>query len=189
MKSLTLILFWVSFVFFFTLYARNSDAAELILEANAIRTFQNVKSSSASAGQRGCIGVDRASTSSGAYIKQFTCDGSDNQTWLLRSAAGSSGFYNFQNKNSDNMCMGVDRASRNPGADIRQFPCDSSLNQRWFLAFDVIPECPSPDPANVCIINVKSGLCVGVDRASTANGAQLKQFQCDGRINQSWRQR
>lgn len=140
---MTLILLWVSSVFFFTLYARNSDAAELVLEANAIRTFQNVNS-------KRCIGVDRASTSSGAYIKQFTCDGSDNQTWLLLAgAAGSSGFYNFQNKKSG-MCMGVDRASRNPGADMRQFPCDSSLNQRWFLAFDVIPECPSPDPANVC---------------------------------------
>ena len=35
--------------------------------------------------------------------------------------------------------------------------------------------------------NVKSGLCLGIDHASTANGARLKQFRCDNSRNQSWR--
>jgi hypothetical protein len=35
--------------------------------------------------------------------------------------------------------------------------------------------------------NVKSGLCLGVDHASTAEGARLKQFRCDNSRNQSWR--
>lgn len=35
--------------------------------------------------------------------------------------------------------------------------------------------------------NVKSGLCLGVDHASTANGARVKQFRCDNSRNQRWR--
>ncbi|HKP64030.1 MAG TPA: RICIN domain-containing protein [Polyangiales bacterium] len=34
--------------------------------------------------------------------------------------------------------------------------------------------------------NVKSGRCIGVDGASTANGAFIKQFTCDGAANQGW---
>jgi hypothetical protein len=35
--------------------------------------------------------------------------------------------------------------------------------------------------------NVKSGRCLGVNHASTANGALLKQFTCDNAPNQRWR--
>lgn len=34
--------------------------------------------------------------------------------------------------------------------------------------------------------NQKSGRCIGVDGASTANGALVKQFACDGSSNQRW---
>ena len=44
------------------------------LKARRPYLFSNEKS-------HGCIGVDRASTSSSAYIKQFTCDGKANQKW------------------------------------------------------------------------------------------------------------
>jgi hypothetical protein len=39
----------------------------------------------------------------------------------------------------------------------------------------------------VTITNIKSGHCMGVDRASMDNGALVKQFKCDGRPNQRWR--
>ena len=35
--------------------------------------------------------------------------------------------------------------------------------------------------------NIKSGRCIGVNHASTANGALLKQFNCDNAPNQRWR--
>lgn len=35
--------------------------------------------------------------------------------------------------------------------------------------------------------NIKSGRCLGVNHASTANGALLKQFRCDNAANQRWR--
>lgn len=35
--------------------------------------------------------------------------------------------------------------------------------------------------------NTKSGLCIGVGGASTANGALIGQYKCDGSSNQRWR--
>ena len=35
--------------------------------------------------------------------------------------------------------------------------------------------------------NTKSDRCIGVDHASTENGALVKQFKCDGKPNQQWR--
>jgi hypothetical protein len=35
--------------------------------------------------------------------------------------------------------------------------------------------------------NTKSDRCIGVDHASTKNGALVKQFTCDGSLNQKWR--
>lgn len=137
--------------------------------AAATISFKNVKSGR-------CIGVDRASTSSGAYIKQFTCDGARNQYWTTRET-GQTGIYNLVNLKSGK-CMGVDRASTSAGANIRQFNCDSSANQRWFFV--------EASGSSVRMVNFKSRLCIGVDRASVENGAQLKQFRCDGRPNQSW---
>ncbi|MER6526387.1 RICIN domain-containing protein [Streptomyces sp. NPDC001508] len=34
--------------------------------------------------------------------------------------------------------------------------------------------------------NRKSGKCLGIDGASTANGATAAQFTCDGSANQGW---
>ncbi|MEV0643566.1 RICIN domain-containing protein [Streptomyces sp. NPDC050619] len=34
--------------------------------------------------------------------------------------------------------------------------------------------------------NRKSGLCLGISNASTANGAVAAQFGCDGSPNQGW---
>ncbi|WP_371579313.1 RICIN domain-containing protein [Streptomyces sp. NBC_01314] len=42
-------------------------------------------------------------------------------------------------------------------------------------------------PDSVCELkNRKSGLCLGISGASTANGAVSAQFACDGSTNQGW---
>lgn len=44
-----------------------------------------------------------------------------------------------------------------------------------------------PPGPTVTIKNAKSKRCIGVDRASTANGAHIKQFNCDENApNQQW---
>jgi hypothetical protein len=142
------------------------------------------------ANSRRCIGVDGASKESGAAIQQFECSASDtNQRWvvLLEDVAEpidpetGSLFRPLVNDKSE-LCMGVDNGSTSPGADIRQFQCDGTLNQKWVPK----PGARLQDGTPTFSFKNHDGLCIGVDGASMANGAQLKQFPCDGRANQRW---
>jgi hypothetical protein len=146
---------------------------EVALDAVSLASWQNVKSGR-------CIGVSGASTANGALIQQFTCDGTSNQNW--RGASNAAGQNTLTNQKSGR-CMGVSGASTASGAVIAQFTCDGSTNQKWVL---VGVGGTTTNPI-VNFRNVKSGLCIGVNGASTANGAQLAQFRCDGLNNQQWR--
>lgn len=129
-----------------------------------------------------CIGVDQASTAAGALIKQFKCDRSKNQTWIANPRQPGSGFYEFQNSKDRRMCMGVDGGSTASGAKLMLFACDGSRNQTWFFR----------EAGGDRVVTIRNGTssdgnrCIGVDNGSTANGAQLMQFTCDGKPNQSW---
>ncbi len=162
--------------------AKSSAALQGLPPRGEVLTFKNSKS-------KRCMGVDRASKKNGALVKQFNCDGSTNQQWRVV------GRFTLQNVNSGK-CLGVDRASVKPGANIGQYNCgrdrdDIGSNQSWDLL--------GLEGSTVKrIINKKSTLhhgnrkfCVGVNRGSTANGAQLKQFPCDDisltrPSNQAW---
>lgn len=148
------------------------------LSAFEVASFQNLKTRGVNV-NAGCVGVDGASTANGALIKQFACDGRPNQNWRITR----SGILHTMTNVRSSKCMGVDRASTNPGANIAQFGCDGRDNQQWVL------EAVGGTIANPIVVlhNANSSLCIGIDRASTANGAQLKQFRCDGAINQKWR--
>jgi V8-like Glu-specific endopeptidase len=78
-----------------------------------------------------CIGVDHASTASGARVAQYPCDGFDNQSWQFFQA--SPGRFNIVNGKSGK-CIGVDRAATANGAELFQFTCDGSMNQQWIFS-------------------------------------------------------
>jgi hypothetical protein len=120
-----------------------------------------------------CIGVDDASTHSGAPIKQFRCDGQPDQQW--NASEVEAGVVVFINEKS-RKCMGVDHASMEPGADLRQFDCDGSESQKWiFKACDMSRE---------CMANKQSGLCVAASRSD--HDVQLEQVKCESGRTQAW---
>jgi len=147
------------------------------LQGGEVITFKNYKS-------KLCIGVDHASTTNGALVKQFKCDdGAPNQRWRTERVGE---IHRFKNVKSG-LCMGVDGASVKPGANIGQYECSHGLptnnNQGWKI------QKKSEEPAwnlHNAKNDAKSDRCIGVDHASTTNGAQLKQFGCDHKQNQEW---
>ncbi len=76
-----------------------------------------------------CMGVDDASKLSGASIRQFPCDGSENQKWHDQKNPAPDYVLLINEKSSK--CIGVDRASREDEAQLKQFDCDKRPNQRW----------------------------------------------------------
>ena len=83
-------------------------------------------------------------------------------------------------------CLGVDGSSTASGAHLSSFYCDGRQfpndNQYWRLQ--------SIGSGFFLFVNTKSGLCLGVDGASTADGARVSQFGCDPTPttgeNQAW---
>jgi hypothetical protein len=94
----------------------------------------------------------------------------------------------FRNVNSGR-CMGVDRASHDAGAAIQQFSCSASaINQRWVTLLEDVEEPIDPESGRRFrpLVNANSELCMGVDRGSGDPGAEIRQFPCDGAVNQKW---
>ena len=144
-------------------------------------TFQNAKS-------KLCIGVANGQMHNGALLKQGRCTNAPDQKWRVdQRDAKAPDFVFLRNVKNDNLCMGVDGARTTPGANIGVYDCHFGpgiSNQKWMIAQSLT--------GLRQIINQKSSLhadndlyCVGVDQASRAR-AQLKQFPCDSKTNQSW---
>ncbi|MCW7541175.1 RICIN domain-containing protein [Aquabacterium sp. A7-Y] len=87
-------------------------------------SFRNVKSGKA-------LGVDRASTASGAELIQATADTNNNQDWKFQTHPNyPSGVYSIKNRKSG-LCIGISGASTASGAQAAQFRCDGRTNQGW----------------------------------------------------------
>jgi hypothetical protein len=105
----------------------------------------------------------------GAQIKQYDCNGGNNQKYWFKSAG--SGYYQLVVRNSS-LCV-----QENPTI-VTQENCDASATtQQWSLT------------TTGSYVNVKSratGECLDVSGASTANSAAIITYTCNGGTNQQW---
>jgi hypothetical protein len=143
-------------------------------------TFKNAKS-------KLCIGVAGGRMFNGALLKQGRCTNAPDQKWRVDQRDGKAqSFVYLRNVKNEDLCMGVDGAKVTPRANIGVYNCHFApgvSNQKWMVAESLT--------GLRQIINQKSSLrtddlyCVGVDQAKRTR-AQLKQFRCDFKTNQSW---
>lgn len=90
---------------------------------NSLVTFRSVRNGS-------CLGVEGASTASGAKVKAQSCGSTSFQQWKALKNAG--GEYQFANVGSG-LCMDLPDASIAPGTPIRQWDCSGGSWQKWQL--------------------------------------------------------
>ena len=130
-----------------------------------------------------CLDVTGRSTANGAVLQQWTClsgSSASNQGWAFIPAARS-GYYTVVNLNS-NKCLDVTDRSTANGAIIQQYTCNGGTNQEWY------PRVAQNNPAATIynLVNLNSGKCLDVLDRSTANGAIIQQYTCNGGTNQEW---
>jgi hypothetical protein len=105
----------------------------------------------------------------GAQIKQYDCNGGANQKFWFKSVG--SGYYQLMIRNSS-LCV------QENASTVTQENCTSSAtSQQWSLT------------TTGSYVNVKSrasGECLDVNGASTAGGAALLTYTCNGGTNQQW---
>jgi hypothetical protein len=116
-----------------------------------------------------CADVTSQSLWQGAQIKQYDCNGGNNQKYWFKSVG--SGYYQLVVRNSS-LCV------QENANTVTQENCNSaSTGQQWSLT------------TNGSYVNVKSratGECLDVNGASTANSAALITYTCNGGTNQQW---
>jgi ricin-type beta-trefoil lectin protein len=81
------------------------------------------------------------------------------------------------------LCMGVEGGHTNNGHRVIQWGCDGTDNQKWWIDFSG----DYSEVVNRRASDSRKVACLGVSGGSTADGAQLVVWECDGSDNQQWR--
>ncbi|MFI8165099.1 family 43 glycosylhydrolase [Streptomyces sp. NPDC085931] len=116
-----------------------------------------------------CADVTSQSLWAGTQIKQYDCNGGANQRYWSKPVGG--GYHQLMVRNSS-LCV------QENANTVTQEDCDASAaGQQWSLT------------TTGSYVNVKSrasGECLDVNGASTANGAAVITYACNGGTNQQW---
>ncbi|MFB9406511.1 ricin-type beta-trefoil lectin domain protein, partial [Dactylosporangium matsuzakiense] len=116
------------------------------------------------AGSNRCLDVNGASTTDGAVVQIWDCNGGANQQWTLTSGNQLTVY--------GNKCLDVPGTAN--GTRARIWTCNGGTGQQWRVN------------ADGTITGVGSGLCLDANGAGTANGAAVQLWTCNGGSNQQW---
>ncbi|MFI1213374.1 RICIN domain-containing protein [Streptomyces sp. NPDC020802] len=116
-----------------------------------------------------CADVTSQSLWAGAQIKQYTCNGGNNQKYWFKSVG--SGYYQLVARGSS-LCL------QENANTVTQENCNASATgQQWSLT------------TTGSYVNIKSrasGECLDVNGGSTADSAAIITYTCNGATNQQW---
>jgi galactose oxidase len=115
--------------------------------------------------------------SGSSWAVQNTCSGAPSQHWLMKPVPGG---FQLVSSTDELQCLNVPGASGMPGFGIALAPCSVAgvPGEIWN---------PQTAPDNsVAFQAVHDGQCMDVDNASTADGAPVNQWLCNGGSNQHW---
>ncbi|WP_033262085.1 RICIN domain-containing protein [Amycolatopsis vancoresmycina] len=114
-----------------------------------------------------CLDVSGVSTTPGATVQIWDCNGGTNQSWT-RTSARELTVYN------GTRCLDASGQGTTPGTKIVIWNCNGQANQQWTVQ------------SNGTITGVQSGLCLDVTGSATANGTPIQLATCTGANNQKW---
>ncbi|GGM94012.1 glycoside hydrolase [Lentzea pudingi] len=114
-----------------------------------------------------CLDVAGASTTQGALIQIYDCNGGANQAWDLTPAAELRVF-------GGTRCLEVPAGQTAPGTRPQIANCTGGAGQKFRLNSDG------------SIAATQTGLCLDVANAATTNGSAVLLWNCNGQANQRW---
>ena len=125
-----------------------------------------------------CVDVTSRSTSAGALIEQYACNGTPAQTFQV--VGEGSGWFKIVNTNSQ-LPIDVQGNSSANGTAIQQYTDNGTEAQRFSITVT-----DSSDPTAFSIMNETSGSCIDDTNWSTT-AINLQLWSCSGNTNQSWK--
>ena len=111
-----------------------------------------------------CVDVAGASSTDGAAVQLYTCNGTAAQKWT----AGSDGTVKSLGK-----CLDVKSASTANGAKVQLYTCNGTGAQKWTAS-------------GGSLVNSSSGKCLDATGVQSTDGTPLQIWTCTGAANQKW---
>ncbi|MGW5354302.1 ricin-type beta-trefoil lectin domain protein [Streptomyces sp. NPDC004031] len=112
-----------------------------------------------------CVDVAGASSTNGAAVQLYDCNGTNAQQWTV----GSGGTLKALGK-----CMDVKSAGTADGTQVQLYDCNGTAAQSW------------QKQSNGELVNTGSGKCLDATGQSSANGTRLQIWTCFNSSNQHW---
>ncbi|GAA0585388.1 RICIN domain-containing protein [Streptomyces crystallinus] len=124
-----------------------------------------------------CVDAAAAGTADGTAVQQYACNATAAQQW--RFQATGDGYVRVDNRNDATKSWDVTDVSTADAAPIQLWTYGGGANQQWK---------PVEEAAGTYhFVNRNSGKCLDVPGASTADGARMQQYACNGSTAQSFR--
>lgn len=120
-----------------------------------------------------CLDVFGGSSADGSGIIQYTCNGQNNQKWILRPYKDA---YQVV-VNHSGKCLNVSGASQADAAETIQALCTGANNQLWYAR---------PQGDYFQLVAKHSGKCLNVFGATQNNAEKIIQWPCGGGDNEFW---
>jgi non-reducing end alpha-L-arabinofuranosidase len=118
-------------------------------------------------GQSGrCLDVPNATTTNGAQVQLWDCNGASNQSWTYTASKQLTVY--------GNKCLDANGQGTSNGTAVIIWDCNGQTNQQWNVN------------SNGTITGVQSGLCLDANAQGTANGTKIIIWSCNGQSNQRW---
>ncbi|MET8140038.1 PQQ-dependent sugar dehydrogenase [Sphaerisporangium sp. NPDC005288] len=114
-----------------------------------------------------CLTVAGNSTTPGARVTIYDCNGQASQTWTS-TTAGELRVY------SSPRCLDVVGQDTTPPATLQISTCTGAASQKWRINSDG------------SIVGVQSGMCLDVSGGRTTNNTPVQLWTCNGQSNQKW---
>ncbi|WP_188277646.1 RICIN domain-containing protein [Streptomyces sp. CBMA152] len=123
-----------------------------------------------------CVDAASAGTADGTAVQQYGCNGTAAQQWQFRATDG--GYVQVDNRNDATKAWDVTDVSTADSAPVQLWAYGGGDNQQWQ---------PVQEAGGAYhFVNRHSGKCLDVPGASTADGARIQQYTCNGSAAQSF---
>jgi hypothetical protein len=131
------------------------------------------------------LDVSNVSHDNGATLHQWAYTGALNQWWDTRNNNSFGGsFFQLASANSGK-CMGIIGGGTGQGAQVVQWDCYGRDHPDQYWAYVPTGAYVGDNPVWE-IVNLNTGMCLGVTGGSTSIGAPVVQWACNGHPDQNW---
>nr|WP_277441016.1 RICIN domain-containing protein [Streptomyces sp. SPB162] len=110
-----------------------------------------------------CLDDYTASTTPGAVVDLWDCNGSPAQQWTVANGA----------VRAAGLCLDVIGGATANGSLVNLWTCNGAGNQQWTVG-------------NGTLVNPASGRCLDIPGFATTNGTRLEIWDCNNGSNQKW---